>query len=473
MKEIKHTTADREVLHRKLRSLGQEHLLARWGESSPDEQKRLAREIAEVDFDLIERLVRGDGVFDPTTIPTDRLDVPEVWTINRPWPGLSREQAAGEGERLLRDGRICCLVVAGGQGTRLGFPGPKGTLPFGPVSGKTLFEIHCAKIKALEDRFGSPVPLVVMTSDANDEETRRYFELHGHFGLHEIRFMRQGTLPAVDDQGKLFLAAKDRIFKSPNGHGGTIAALADSGLLDELMARGFTDVFYFQVDNPLVKIAEPFFLGGHRLTGAEYSLKVLRKRCPEEKLGLVTKSDGQYFVVEYSDLPAELAAARDEEGELLFWAGSPAIHVFSLAFFKRLVSEQVTLPYHRARKRIPHIDAAGTTVEPEEPNGTKFETFIFDAMPHARTVLAVEGIRGDEFAPVKNAGGEDSLQTAQRMVIELHWMWLATRGLTIPRDQNESACRPCEIHPSFALGPEDIPADVAERIEKDGPVYLE
>jgi UDP-N-acetylglucosamine/UDP-N-acetylgalactosamine diphosphorylase len=467
---MEHAATTFEDLRELVAPTGQEHLLAHWAALAPEGRASLARDIRDVDFALMDRLHRGIGIFDPDSVPVDRLAAPDVWRAGCDGPGISRAEAEEEGRRLLREGRVACLVVAGGQGTRLGFPGPKGTLPFGPVSGKTLFSIHCAKIRALEKRFGAPLPLVVMTSEANDEATRRYFELHGGFDLAEVRFMKQGSLPALDDRGKLFLATRDRIFRSPNGHGGTVAALARSGLLAELTERGIAHLFYFQVDNPLVKIAEPFFLGAHHRARSEYSLKILRKRSPDEKLGLLARTNNRHFIVEYSDLPAEAAQARDAAGDLLFWAGSPAIHVFSLAFFTRLVEKGIELPYHRARKKIPHTDAAGREIEPAEPNGTKFETFIFDAMPHARTILAVEGVREKEFAPVKNAQGEDSLESAQAMTSRLHWQWLAARGAAVPQDAGD---RPCEIHPSFALGPEDIPGDIAQRVKEEGPVYFE
>ena len=469
-----------ERIREKLASYGQEHLLAFYEELSAGEKETLLLDLEEIDFDLIARLSRGEGLFDPSDLPVEHFSPPQVWRLEEEeftLPGggkrVSRREAVLEGERLLREGKVVCLVVAGGQGSRLGFPGPKGTLPFGPVSGKTLFEIHGAKVKALEKRYETKIPLVVMTSEVNDEDTRRYFDLQDRFGLGEVRFMKQGVLPAVDDRGKLFLAARNRVFKSPDGHGGTIRALERSGLLKEFIERGFSHLFYFQVDNPLVKVAEPFFLGAHSLARSDYSLKILKKRSPEEKLGVLVISNGKYFIVEYSDLPPALAQARSEDGELRFWAGSPAIHVFALDFFDRLTREGVALPFHRARKKIPHIDSKGNPVKPEKENGIKFETFVFDSMPHARAVLALEGLREEEFAPVKNAAGEDSIESAQRMLSELHWKWLERRGVRVPRNPDGSPAYPCEIHPTFALGPEDIPEDVAGKIPAEGPVYLE
>jgi len=452
----------------------QEHLLAFWPQLSEAERETLLAEIGRIDFDLINRLLRDELIWDASRLPYDRLEPPEIWRLGRDGPCITRADARAKGEAMLRAGKVACLVAAGGQGTRLGFPGPKGTLPVGPVSGKSLFEIHCAKVRALERKFGAAVPLLVMTSEANDEDTRRHFELNADWGLGEVRFVTQESLPSVDFQGRIFLAEKHRIARSPNGHGGMISALEESGLLDELLDRGLTTLFYFQVDNPLVKIAEPFFLGAHEGTGAEYSLKVLRKRAPDEKLGVVARADGTYLVIEYSDLPEILRDARDARGEFLYWAGSPAIHVFSLRFLARLNDDDHPIRYHRAFKKVPHVDTTtGAYVTPAEPNGIKFEAFIFDTVPCARRVLVVEGVREEEFAPVKSRTGEDSLESAQRMMASLHWRWLAARGAAWPREPDGLAARPAEIHPTFALDPEDLPADVAARIPAEGPVYLE
>jgi len=467
------TAYDVEALRRRLESYGQGHLLRFWEELDQEGRNRLVESIERCDLELVSRLVKGEGVFDPSSLPLENLQSPDVWPLGREGPGITREEAKQEGEKLLREGRIACLVVAGGQGTRLGYPGPKGTLPFGPVSGASLFEIHCTKLQALGRKFGRTPPLLVLTSDANDSRTQEFFREHENFGLKDVRFVRQGSLPAVDDNGRIFLAARDQVFMSPDGHGGTLKALVRSGMLERLLTEGYRHLFYFQVDNPLVKIAEPFFLGAHSLKRSEYSLKVLRKKSAYEKLGvLVRTKDGRHYVVEYSDLPKGLAEATDQKGELRFWAGSPAIHVFDLLFFKRLADQSVSLPYHKARKKVPHVDDQGSRVVPERENGIKFEQFIFDVAPFARSVLAVEASRIEEFAPVKQKTGEDSLEAAQQALVKLHWSWLEQKGVQVPRDPAGRPARLCEIMPTFALGPEDLPDDIAQRLPAEGPVLL-
>ena len=236
-------------------------------------------------------------------------------------------------------------------------------------------------------RHGSTIPLYIMTSPENHEVTVDFFEEHGRFGLDHVRFFTQGQMPAVDRvTGRVLLASKDRVALSPDGHGGTLAALAAPGpkgtssCLDEMRERGVRTLFYFQVDNPLVRIAEPAFIGLHREANAEVSFKVIERRSPDEKLGVVVVVDGRPQVIEYSDLPLELAGRRVPEGPLELWAGSIAVHIFERSFIERLVGDQ-KLPFHRAIKKVACIEDSGQMVKPDEPNAVKFEQFIFDALP--------------------------------------------------------------------------------------------
>ena len=224
------------------------------------------------------------------------------------------------------------------------------------------------------------------------QATLDFFEANGRFGLEHVRFFIQGQMPAVDrESGKVLLAAKDKVALSPDGHGGTLAALAAPGpngtpsCLEEMNALGVRTLFYFQVDNPLVRIAEPSFIGLHREADAELSFKVVERVSPEEKLGVVVIVDGRPQVIEYSDLPAELAGRRVPEGSLELWAGSIAVHILERSFIERLVGGH-PLPFHRAVKKVSHIDDRGDRIKPAEPNAVKFEQFIFDALPLAETV---------------------------------------------------------------------------------------
>ena len=332
---------------------------------------------------------------------------------------------------------MAAFLVAGGQGTRLGFDGPKGAYEIGPVTRRTLFQLHAEKIAALSRRAGKTVPWYIMTSESNHNATVAYFREHAFHGLREdsVRFFRQDMLPAVDRAGKFLLETKSRVFTSPNGHGGSLKALRDSGALADMKERGIDVIFYFQVDNPLVEICDPVFLGRHLEARADMSSKVVRKSSWKEKVGVMGLLGGKLAVIEYSDLPEAAARAVLPDGSLEYWAGSIAIHVLSADFVDRLTRGGFHLPYHRAEKAIPHVDASGREVKPSEKNGIKFETFVFNALAEARNSVTMEVLREEEFSPVKNAEGEDSPATSRRDLTALYLRWLEENGASIERDQ--------------------------------------
>jgi UDP-N-acetylglucosamine/UDP-N-acetylgalactosamine diphosphorylase len=310
---------------------------------------------------------------------------------------------------------VAALVVAGGQGSRLGFDKPKGMFPVGPA-GESLFELMARQVAE------RGVRLLVMTSPATDIDTRAYFADHSDFGLSpgQVRYFQQGTMPAVDAAtGRLLLEAPGRLALSPDGHGGTLTALASSGLLAELKAAGVKHVFYFQVDNPLVRIADPAFVGRHIEAGSEASSKVVRKTEPGEKVGVLALGNGRCGIVEYSDLPRELAERRAADGRLAFDAGNIAVHLFAVPFLERVTAGADRLPFHLARKKVPFYDPeTGEFVTPASENALKFERFVFDALPKAGRWLAVACRREDEFAPLKNATGPDSPETVRAAVVK-------------------------------------------------------
>jgi UDP-N-acetylglucosamine/UDP-N-acetylgalactosamine diphosphorylase len=362
------------------------------------------------------------------------------------------------------------VVVAGGSGTRLGFDGPKGTYPIGPVSAASLFQIHAEKLRALGRRYGKTPPFYIMTSPENHAATVRFFDEHGRFGLEHVRFFVQGQMPAVDRAtGKVLLARKD--------HGGCLTALATPApgggpsCLDEMRDRGVRTLFYFQVDNPLMEIADPAFLGHHRQAGAEMSFKVIEKVQPDEKLGVVVLVAGRPEVIEYSDLPADLAERRGPEGGLELWAGSIAIHVLERAFVERLVSD-LKLPFHRALKKVAHVDESGQVVTPSEPNAVKFEQFIFDALPLAHTFALVETSRTKEFEPLKNATGPDSPASVRQRMSDLFGDWLERAGATVARRPDGSVPFGLEISPLFALDAAELKAQLEPGLVVEGPLYL-
>jgi UDP-N-acetylglucosamine/UDP-N-acetylgalactosamine diphosphorylase len=345
----------------------------------------------------------------------------------------------------------------------------------GPVSQKPLFQIHAEKVLALRRRHKKSIPFLVMTSDATDEETRQFFTEHRFFALprEEVHFFRQGTMPAVDlGTGKLLLEAPGQLCLSPNGHGGTLTALAESGLLDRLRGQGIRQIFYYQVDNPLVKIADAGFLGHHIAAEAEASSKIVPKRGPLEKVGHLVQVDGRCMILEYSDLTEEQLRATDANGQPRLWAGNPAIHIFSVDFLARITQGETRLPFHIARKKVPHVDAAGNPVKPEKENALKFEMFVFDALPMARRWTVVETDRREEFEPLKNATGDDSPESVKRAIGNLAADWLTKAGVHVPRDAQGNAAVPLEISPLYALDAEELAAKVDRKLRIEGTTYL-
>jgi len=327
-------------LRKQLEQHGQSHLVRWWGALSPGERAALAAQIEQVDFTAIRTLweeARSNAGSGPAAGAADspalRAEPPRS-IVRLPRTEQERaewDRATQTGRELLSAGRVGVVLVAGGQGTRLGFAQPKGMFPVAPISGATLYQLLAEQVLARSRQAGVAIPYFVMTSEATSGATRAFFEANGCFGLDrdDVYFFQQGDMPAVDaSSGRLLLAEKGKLSRSPDGHGGLLQALAQAGLLEVMHERGVDMVFYHQVDNPTVIVCDPAFLGWHALRQAEISLKVVAKRSAEERMGVVVGLDGKTCIIEYSDFPPDVAAKTDAEGKLVHWAGSTAIHVF-------------------------------------------------------------------------------------------------------------------------------------------------
>lgn len=447
---------------------GQEHLLRFWDELSASQQSALLEQLAEMDFDLIdewiEKYVRNKTqttlvgeILPAEIVPAIPPDEPSTELYNK-----AKEQGLG----LIAAGKVAAFVVAGGQGTRLGYEGPKGCLQATPVTHKPLFQVFAEQILAASRRAGRTIPWYIMTSTTNDVVTRAFFRQNSFFGLDEadVFFLVQGTTPAIGFDGKLLLGSTDSVATSPNGHGGCVSALQRSGALKDMAARGVELISYFQIDNPLVRCIDPLFLGLHDLRKAQMSAKVLAKRDPMEKLGNVCINNGMVTVIEYSDMPEDLARACTEDGHLRFSAGSIAIHVLSRSFVERLtVSGKCKLPFHRAEKKVAYVDDSGVVINPTEPNAVKLEMFVFDALSLAERTLIFETIRSEEFSPIKNTEGEDSLTTCLHDQIRRAADWLEDCGLAVPRDADGQVAAAIEISPLYA----DSPKALSDKVDKN------
>jgi UDP-N-acetylglucosamine/UDP-N-acetylgalactosamine diphosphorylase len=448
-------------LNQELHEYGQGHVLAWWDELTADERRRLVEQVETLNLHALRQMFEKrdhacavpppDHIEPVPVVGHDSPENAEVWPL---------------GEQALRNGEVAVLVVAGGQGSRLGFEHPKGMFPVGPVSEKSLFQMHAEKVLAMGRRYGKPLPFLVMTSPATDAQTREFFAEHRNFGLAaaDVIFFEQGTMPALDlATGKLLLERRGELFLSPDGHGGSLTALADTGLLDRLQERGVRHVFYFQVDNPLTKIAYPTFLGHHLARRSEASSKIVGKRDALEKVGVFAQVAGRCTIIEYSDLPPELAHQTDETGKLRFWAGNPAIHIFEVAFLERVTRGANRIPFHVAKKKVPYLDANGQLVQPAGENALKFERFIFDVLPLAERWTLFEAVRHEEFAPLKNATGDDSPETVRRALCNLAADWLKRAGIEVPRDAEGDTAAAVEISPLLALDPDELVAKLKDK----------
>lgn len=428
---------------RLLKSCGQEHVLAYWKRLAKNERKELLAQVATIEPKSLKQCVAaletGGDRFDSSTGLA-----PKVAELS----GAALKKAIAAGEKELRAGRVAALLVAGGQGSRLGYDGPKGCFSIGPITGAPLFYFHARKILARSIRYGATIPFYVMTSEANNAATQRCFEANDFFGLDpkNVFFFTQGMWPGMTKDGKIILDRPGHIFMSPDGHGGLLAALRRSGALDDMRARGIKSVFFFQVDNPLVEIADPAFIGYHVLQKSEYSLKLCAKRDPFEKVGIPMQFGKTFRMVEYTEMTKE-QCLREKDGKLYFRYGSPAIHVFDRAFLAREAAK--AMPLHLAFKKIPFV-ADGKIVQPKEPNGYKFEKFIFDILPKAKRAAFLAFDPKEEFSPVKNAEGNDSPATCQADLRAKWTKWFAEIGVTVPKDL------PIEIDPVYALDAQDL-----------------
>jgi len=462
----------KEQLYSRLVAFGQEHLLDFWDVLDRPRQESLAGEIRGIDFELVASLYReyrqGGGAEEVRRL-AERATAPLAFRLGGRENRVSPDEARARGIEALRAGEVGVCVVAGGKGTRLGFDRPKGMYPIGPVSKRCFFQIHIEKILARSRRHGSRIPLYLMTSPATHAETVEFLSSKDRFGLPEedLTVFRQGTIPALDEAtGKVLLAEPHRVALSPNGHGGMLAAIQECGCLDDMRKRGLRHLFYFQVDNPLVGICCPEFIGYHLLCGSEMSTQVVAKETPFDKVGNVVEVDGRLHVIEYSDLPRRVAERRAADGSLLFSAGSIAVHVMQIAFLERMAATADALRFHFARKKVRSLKPGCNRARPRKRKAVQFERFIFDLLPWAANPIIVEVDAAAYFAPLKNASRRgwmfwllkslgraaerDTPETVRAQMVALYTEWLRRAGAEVADGVA------VEIGPLFALDAEEL-----------------
>lgn len=430
-------------LKNSLLQVGQDHLLEGIDSLSEAERLQLEKEIASQDFNLLNQLFKEHS--SKPIISTDDEILPITFDLAE--NNIKQDMWEETGFLLLEQGQVAAFLVAGGQGSRLGFEGPKGAYDIGLPSGKSLFQIQAERISNLSARAGHPIPWCIMTSPLNHEDTITHFEDHHFFGLprDSIRFFSQGTMCALDPNGKAIKSSKEHLALVPDGNGGCFRALAQSGTLAWLIEKGVRYVFLYSVDNVLVKVADPAFVGALASDGrALSSSKVVRKKHPQEKVGVFVIKNKKPSVIEYSDLPEDLRSETYPDGSPLYDGANIAIHLFRIDALKKL--QNTPLPWHSAKKTVFGVN-----------NAWKFEQFLFDAFPLLGSMTLYGVSREDEFAPVKNADGDDSPKSARVMLGSLHKYWLERAGVSVdPR-------KLYEISPTISYSGESLSQTVFDR----------
>jgi len=372
------------------------------------------------------------------------------------------------GEAAYRAGQVAVLMVAGGQGTRLGSSAPKGCFTIAPHSGKSIYQLQAEKVLSLSRRIGRAVPFLIMTSPMTDAETREFVMAHGFFGLmpEQVRFFSQGTVPSLDLHGRALLAAPGKLLENPDGHGGCFTALVKSGNLERLHREGVTQIIYIQVDNILVPVDDAELVGLAVREKTDVITKVLEKAHPDEKVGHLVKVGASDRIIEYTEVTPEQARTTNAQGELVYRWGSPAMHCWSVAFLNRLTKQGYKIPLHRSAKPL----KAWSNGEITEVKGWKSERFIFDLIPEATVSIGMHIDRDGEFAPVKNATGADSPATAVELAHRQYAAWLSAAGVTVA---TPPAAR-IEISPLFAATKAQLLARWDQRVKSiTGDYYLE
>jgi len=431
--------------------MNQQYLFEALSSLGPEERQQLQDDITTQDFTLLSHLMETVAN-QPAESPAGTLaPMPFHLACDDP----RREMWAITGEALLREGQAAAFLVAGGQGSRLGFEGPKGAYDIGLPSGKSIFHLQAERLLHLERRHGRAIPWCIMTSPLNHADTVAHFEQHAYFGLQKefVRFFPQGMICALDTDGRALRETPSRLALVPDGNGGCFRALSQSGTLDWLAGLGVRFVFLYGVDNILSRVCDPLFLGALASTAQMPSAsKVVHKRAATEKVGIFALRDGKPGVIEYSDLPDTLRDLRTPDGALAYDGGNIATHLFRLDALRKLQDQP--LPWHAAFKKVAFCDAKGVQQQPTTPNAWKFEQFLFDAFPILGAMLPVGVQRSEEFAPVKNASGDDSPESARQMLGTLHREWLALAGAPVRSDKLY------EISPLLSYAGEGLSAEL-------------
>ena len=398
-----------EEARKKLSEAGQEHLLQYYDELDESGKKRLLHQIEELDLSLLKLVEHGAG-------ETERGELAPLGAVTLEEIENSRSRFEKRGVQAVQAGKVGAVLLEGGQGTRFGLDSPKGMLKIGVEKELYLFEQLVHNLLDVVEQTGAWVPLFIMTSKINHADTVSFFKEKNYFGYRQdyVFFFVQKMAPSVSYEGKFYLRGKDELASSPNGNGGWFSSLADAGLLDKIKALGVEWLNVFAVDNVLQKIADPVFVGAVLEQGCVCGAKVVAKAEPNERVGVLCLEDGKPSIVEYYEMTDEMVHSRDENGRLLYNFGVILNYLFQVETLEKIMDQN--LPTHVVEKKIPYLDGNGKYIKPEEPNGYKFETLVLDMIHMMDNCLSFEVEREKEFAPIKNATGVDSLESARELM---------------------------------------------------------
>lgn len=404
-----------EEIKRTLKKYGQEHLLNFYDELDENKQRQLLEQIENIDFELI------NSLYNKTKANNKKEDakIEPINFIDKYKLNSDYKYFESIGEKAIREGKLAVVTMAGGQGTRLGHKGPKGTFDIGLDSHKSLFELLCDYIKEQGNKYNVKIPWFIMTSKENNKDTINFFKENKYFGYEKnIYFFTQGQLPMIDTEGKILIGEDYLIKEAADGHGGVYESLVKNKMVDKMKELGVEWVFIGGVDNCLVKMVDPVFMGIAIDKGVTAAGKSVVKANPHEKVGAFCRKNGKPSVVEYSEITDEMAEATDENGNLLYGESHILCNLFNISAIERMGSEP--LPYHSAFKKATYIDKDGNLIKPDGPNAYKFEAFLFDAFGEVDDMAIFRVKREEEFAPVKNAEGVDSPETARKLYNEFY-----------------------------------------------------
>lgn len=398
----------------KLKEYNQEHLLKFYDKMPEEKQKILLEQVEGLNLAQIKELYEGISKEEENKeVKVEPIDYIDKEKLSKE----EKEKYEKIGNEILSSGKIAAVTMAGGQGTRLGHKGPKGTFDLGLKSHKTLFEIICDTLKKVQKENKVTIPWYIMTSKENNEETEEFFKKNNYFEYpkEKITFFKQGQYPMIDTKGKILLNEEGLVKEAADGHGGVYIAMLKNNIIEDMKNKGIKWVIVGGVDNVLVKMFDPIFIGMYIEQGYPSASKSVVKKYPEEKVGVFCKKNGRPSIIEYTELSKEMAQDRDENGELKYGESNIIVHIFELETIER-ISKNI-LPYHPAFKKANYMDDNGNIVISTEPNAYKFEAFIFDAFEQLENMSILRVNREEEFAPVKNSDekGVDCPKTAREL----------------------------------------------------------